>query len=245
MRVAGNTRPRIVQYPGGAEFELRGNVIACHPRIGVPARTVRHLLIDLLLPSILASRGHLVLHASAAAVRNRALAFIGAAGAGKSTLAAALARRGAPTISDDALVLEFRGPQAFAIPTYPGLRLWPGSRVLLDMQEGIRRVRVSHNNRKERWFGPSVPFAGQALPLDAVYVLGRGRRLDVRPIAPVEAVIALVRYSMMLDPTDRVAVGRGFELAARLAEQVPVRRLVVPRRPKSLDDLCVMLAAPD
>jgi hypothetical protein len=128
-----------------------------------------------------------------------------------------------------------------AIPTYPGLRLWPESRALFKAWTAIRRTRVNHNNRKERWFGASVPFSRAAAPLDALYLLARGRRVAVCSVPPVEAMMALVRLSMMLDPTDRVAVGRGFELAARLVEHVPIRRLVVPRRPSALADVCRML----
>jgi hypothetical protein len=243
MRVARDAGGCIVQYPGGAEFHLRDDEITCHPRAGVPARTVRHLLLDLLLPAVMASRGHLVLHASAVAVDGRALGFMGIAGAGKSTVAGALTRHGASTLTDDALVLDVHGPRAMAIPTYPGLRLWPESRALFKTWTAIRRTRVNHNNRKERWSGANVPFARGPAALDALYLLARGRRVDVRPVPPVEAMMALVRFSMMLDPTDRVAVGRGFELAARLVEHVPIRRLVVPRRPSALVDVCHMLIA--
>ena len=243
MRVARQAGGHIVQFPRLVEFHVTARAIVCSPRLGIPARTVRHLLLDQLLPTLLASRGRFVLHASAVAAGGRAVGFVGPAGAGKSTLAAALARLGASTLTDDALVIDVKGRRAVATPTYPGLRLWPESRALLGAWRAIQRARVAHYNTKERWFGASVPFASRQAPLAALYVLARGRRVDLRPLSPQDAVMALVRFSMLLDVTDRAAVRRGFELAARLVEHVPVSRLAFPRGPRALQAACDLVRA--
>ena len=44
---------------------------------------------------------------------------------GKSTLVASFAASGARIITDDALVVEPRGNQWWAVRSYPGVRLWP------------------------------------------------------------------------------------------------------------------------
>ena len=64
---------RIVQFPGFAEFAVTPRDIVCHPRTGVPLATVRHLLLDQLIPALLASRARLVLHASAVDIGARAV----------------------------------------------------------------------------------------------------------------------------------------------------------------------------
>jgi hypothetical protein len=242
MRVARRPGGYVVQFPRLAEFDVTARAIVCSPRVGVPARTVRHLLLDQVLPAILASRGRVVLHASAVAVNGRAIGFIGPAGAGKSTLAAALARRGAPTLTDDALVIDVRKRQVMATPAYPGLRLWPESRALLGAWGTVRRARVAHYNTKERWFGARLPFDARVRPLDALYVLARGRRVGVRPLSPQQAMMALVRFSMLLDATDRAAVRRGFELASAVVERVPVLRITVPRGARALAEACDRLS---
>jgi hypothetical protein len=60
-------------------------------------------------------------------------------------------------------------------------------------------------------------------------------------LSPQQAMMALVRFSMMLDATDRVAVRRGFELASRLVECVPVMRLAMPRGARALEAACELV----
>lgn len=238
MRVARMTRGHLVQFPGYAEFEVSPAAIVCHPRAGVPIATVRHLLLDQLLPAILTSRARLVLHASAVAIRGGAIGFLGTAGVGKSTVAAALVRGGASIVTDDALVLDWNGDGVHAVPSYPGLRLWPDSRRLLGSWRPIRRARVAHYSRKERWSGAGVPFCRSRLPLRALYVVTPGNVCRLVPLSARQSMLALVRHSMMLDATDPKTIKQGFELAARLVDRVPVARLIVPPGAKALSDVC-------
>ena len=243
MRVAATGEGHVVQFPGLAQFVVTPGEIICHPRTGVPLTTVRHLLLDQLLPALLGSQTRLVLHASAVDIGARAVGFLGAAGAGKSTLAAALVRGGASLLTDDALVIDCGAEIPRAVPLYPGLRLWPDSRRLVGAWR-VRRTQVAHYSRKERWAGAAVPFSNRPLPLDALYVVvRRGKRGGIHPMSARQSMMALVRYSMMLDATSRAAVGHGFELASRLVAQIPVRRLVLPAGPRALRDACIALHA--
>jgi hypothetical protein len=239
MRVCREPQDRIVvQMPLGAEFEICQGTVVCRPLRGFPRHSLRHLLLDQVLPALLAGKGFLVLHASAVALKGRALGFLGPPGAGKSTLAAALTRFGAATVADDALVLRVADRQTEAIPTYPGLRLWPGAQALVGRWPSLRRTPVSHQHNKQRWFGAGVAFAETPTPLAALYLLAPGRTPRIEPVAPREALMELVRFSMMFDPTDRAAIARGFELASRVVEAGAVRRLIVPVGRRALADAC-------
>ena len=147
MRVAPTRDGHVIQFPGYAEFAVTPRTIVCAPRRGLPLATLRHLLLDQVLPAIIASPRRLVLHASAVTVDGGAVGFLGRAGAGKSTLAAAMARRGARVVTDDALLIEVGPEGPRAIPSYPGLRLWPEARVLLGSWGGPTQ-RVAHYTRK-------------------------------------------------------------------------------------------------
>ncbi len=66
----------------------------------------QRLLIAQVLPFAAVLRGLEVLHASAVVVDQTAVAFLGPSGAGKTSLALALCRRGADFLADDVLALE-------------------------------------------------------------------------------------------------------------------------------------------
>ena len=238
MRLARTGGTSVIQFPGLGEFEIRGRSIVCHPRSSIPLRTIRHLLLDQVLPATLASDRRLVLHASAVAIDGRAIGFLGPAGAGKSTIAAALVRQGASTLTDDALVIDLVRSNAIAVPTYPGLRLWPGSRAVIGGWPAIRRARVAHYTRKQRWSGPAVPFAARPVRLAALYLVARGKRPCIRALSGRESIMALIRHSMMLDATNASAVKNGFDLAAAVVARVEVGRLVVPRGAGAVAAVC-------
>jgi hypothetical protein len=92
---------------------------------GTNDATLRHLLLDQVLPRVLAHRGHVVLHAASVRIHERIVAIAGTTGAGKSTLAASFLIAGHPLLSDDGLLLDPGPSGTLAQPTYPSLRLWP------------------------------------------------------------------------------------------------------------------------
>ncbi len=91
-----------------------------------PADLVLYLL-GTCFAVILQQRGRVVLHASAVAVRGRAMLFCGQSGAGKSTLAALLERRGHPLLNDDVCNLSQRDDDYFVFPDGRMLKLWAAS----------------------------------------------------------------------------------------------------------------------
>jgi hypothetical protein len=228
MRLSRDGASSIVQFPGLGEFRISGRHVTCHPRTGTPLRTIRHLLLDQVLPATLASDRRMVVHASAVEIDGRAVGFVGPSGAGKSTIAAAMVRRGASALTDDALVIDVVRSRAIAVPTYPGFRLWPASRAVIGNWPEVRRARVSHYSRKQRWSGPAVRFAERPLKLGALYLVRRGKHPRFTPLTGRDSIMALIRFSMLLDATNASAMKNGFHLAAAIVESVKVERLVMP-----------------
>ena len=76
-------------------------------------------LLGPVLGLLLRLRGVTCLHASAVTFDDSAVAFAGCEGAGKSTTAAALARRGHSVISDDIVAITERDGAFFVFPAYP------------------------------------------------------------------------------------------------------------------------------
>jgi hypothetical protein len=242
---------RIGREPGGYVFRFRmfgdfhwsprQRVLTCHIRPRTPMSTVRHLLLDQVLPAISSGEHGSGLHASAVVVGGEAIAFAGKTGLGKSTLAASFAAAGFPALTDDCLIVKDGGQQFVAVPAYSSLRLWNDSADALGRDLG-RRHRVAAYSQKIRLKGSTstIPFCEDPAPLRCVYVLETraGRRgVLIEPLSEREAFIALVRLTFRLDPYDRIHLANEMDRLARLSRVVSVRLLHVPRRLENLSSV--------
>jgi hypothetical protein len=217
-----------------ADFEVStdGASIACQPLPGVPAVTLRHLLLDQVAPLVMSLRGRLVLHASAVSTPRGAVAFAGETGQGKSTLAASLARRGFPVIADDCLLLREDIDCSVVMPSYPGLRLWPDAVAHL-FGEGPECLAVAHYSDKRRlvvaesgtnfdrvplWRLFLFPSTGSADPLG----------IEIERLFGSEALVEIVKRAYVLDVTDRATMARVFETTSKVVARTTVYRLNYP-----------------
>jgi hypothetical protein len=219
----------------------RHRVLTCHIRPATQMTTVRHLLLDQVLPAISSGEDGSGLHASAVVVDGGAVAFAGETGLGKSTLAASFAAAGFPALTDDCLIVKEGGKQFLAVPAYSSLRLWNDSADALGGGLG-RRHRVAAYSQKIRVNGSTskIPFCGDPAPLRCVYLLetlAARREVVIEPLSERDAFIALVRLAFRLDPYDRVHLANEMDRLARLSRLVPVRLLSVPRRLANLSSV--------
>jgi hypothetical protein len=192
---------------------------------------------------VLRLRGVTCLHASAVAFGGFVAAFVGCAGAGKSTTAAALARRGHPVVSDDIVALAEKEGAFAVMPAYPYLCLWPDSvRLLYGSDEALPAFSPSWDKRQLRLAENRLGFEEQPLPLGAVFLLGERSAEATAPFienpAPKEALLALVGDSYATNFLDREMRKSEFELLGRLVNRVPVRRLRPHREASRIDGLC-------
>ena len=222
-------------------FYLRrdGREIVAHPPLPSP-ETMRHLLLDNVLPHALHLAGRDALHATAVLTPRGVIAFVGPSGAGKSTLAARCIAGGLTLVSDDCLVLALDGNGVVATPSYPGLRLLPDAVAWLGMDpSATTRVAEYGTKCRVRSEGAIAQVGGR---LAAVYVLQmpalepQVARVVVEALAKSEGFLELIKGSFRVDVDDRAAAKRQFDLFASVAERVPVRRLRVPRSLDAVDD---------
>ncbi len=242
----------LLRFPRLADFEVlrerRGTFsrIRARPRRALPIETARHLFLDQVWPLVLSGGGRLVIHASAVVLPDgRAVAFAGPAGAGKSSLAAAMISAGCRLVTDDCLLLEPRGGRWRAVPSYPGLRLWPD--MLARFAGGGRGgTGVAHYTSKRRLAG-AMPFARRAAPLAAMYLVRRraaGAKVAVTPLAGAAALMELVPFTYLLDFGAREALARSFAELAALTTAVPILGLDVPHAPRRLGEVTALLMQP-
>ena len=120
----------ILPFPEPTDFEMTadGLTARCAPVPGTPPPLYEHLYLNQVKPLMLSYQGRLVFHASAVVTRSGAIAFLGASGRGKSTLAAAFAAAGGTLLTDDGLLLDETGGAFRVVPGHASIRLRGDSR---------------------------------------------------------------------------------------------------------------------
>jgi hypothetical protein len=185
------------------------------------------------------------LHAAAVSTPQGAVAFVGETGWGKSTLCASFAGAGYSVLSDDGLILgNLEDTRVAVIAGYPGLRLLPESARAFESwstrlgskSTDLRgAANMASYSEKRRVCGDRVSFVTKAVPLAALFVLSPPESafalefVDVNPLAPRDAFMALVKHSFRLDLDDP---GRQREFFSRVGDYVssiPMYRLSYTR----------------
>jgi hypothetical protein len=223
-------------YAGIATFLIRaGNQIVINPAPGVDEGSLRLFLLGNVLGTLAFLRGFLVLHGSAVNVNGRGVAFLGHPGEGKSTMAAAFREKN-PLIADDVLVIRTDEAASLVFPAFPQLKLYSETAAALgfDPEESTPRSPL------EEKITPRVPegFSAEPLPLKRVYLLEKGEVIELIPLGRPEAVVALLRYTYTLRSLKAgINQLQHFRQSARLAREVPFRRLIRPHNLKNLPEI--------
>jgi hypothetical protein len=237
----------LVRFPGLADFEIVAADlrVTCLPTPSVTHETCRHLFLNQILPLVMSRRGHLVFHSSAVEFAGVAIAFVGASGTGKSTLAASFATGGGRFLADDGLVVEQTDKGFRALPSHPSIRLWQDSRDALIESGAETAPAVQHTSKARLLAGPTLAHCPRPRMLLAAYFLGDGsaRRVTIERMSASEALMEWVRNSFLLDPRDGAILARHFDRVAGLANSAACYRLDYPRRYEELPRIRSAIAA--
>jgi len=201
-----------------------GGEVLCAPPQDEPWSWQR-FLVGRILPWAAVLRGVEVFHASGVVLGGRALAFVGATGVGKTSVALHLVLGGAGLLTDDVLAVD---RSAGVLRAHPG--------------PGIISVRPAERDRiaPERWhrLGRELGDSGKTYvavrreaephPLGAMYFLERGAAVAgvqlIDPPNPLRVVGSTFNQSIQAPARLRAQ----FDLCADLAAAVPMYRLGVP-----------------
>lgn len=232
-------------YSDGTEFvvDRRGSRIWATWRAPWTVEDMATYLLGPVLGFVLRQRGVPSLHASGLVVGNRVIGLLGPAGSGKSTVAAAFARRGFPVITDDILAFTEEGDRFWVQPAYPRLRLWPDSvAVLFGSPDRLPPLTPNWDKRYLDLTQPGYRFQSEALPLAAMYLLAEGSPTSHAPHVeiPLAATVLmkLIANTYSNYASDASQLSKEFMLFGRVVERVPVRTIVSQRDFASLSKLC-------
>ncbi len=167
-------------------------------------------------------RGDLAVHASAVVIGGAAWGFVGAGGAGKSTMAAALARAGQAVLTEDVLVLRPEAGVWTAWPAYGQIRLWEDSPALPEaVARALPVLSPVYDKRVLDLTTAGLPRAAVPVPIAGWFALDDapvGAPPRMRPLSAVESLRTLVQHSYMgylLDQGARGSELRGLAAVAR------------------------------
>lgn len=175
--------------------------------------------------------GFTTLHASGVLIGDRALAICGSSGAGKSSLAFALARAGFPVLSDDLLPVTCDQNQCLTWACSNRLRLREARHAVgLGHASVAPELAHSADGRYVATFPiatqtSAIPLGGVALP-----VIVDQPEITVRRLPPTDALIGLLGVGKrMLGTACASWLARDLQTLSSLVSMVPVTQINVPR----------------
>lgn len=230
----------VLRYPGVCDFvgDPRLSRVTAYVHPGADAGLLPVLISGALLAVHLMLHHELVLHASAVRVGDRAVAFVGSSGMGKSTLAAALCDLGCGLVSDDLLRVD-------GGLVYPGgteNRLRESARELAS-DAPADAVHETADGRlalrpRELVDGP-LPLAACVVPRPSKDVTA----VTARRLGAAEALLRLSRYPRVLGWSDAPSMAASFQGLGDLVERVPVYEATIPWGPPFADGVLEGLLA--
>ena len=189
------------------------------------------------LAAMLQQRGVATMHASAVRTDAGAVLFLGASGAGKSSLLAALVKRGYPMMADDVSGLVLDGAVPTVLPAFPCTRLWADAlNHLAWWPRAGQRVRKDLNKH----LAPVDDFHPLPLALRACFVLTLSELDDIEigMVAPSEALLRLGRYTYRKKYLPCLGRAKGhFRILEAVAKRVPVLSVTRPEHSFQLGSL--------
>ncbi len=246
MAIARYNGQYLLRFSGMADFMLDFNhsTIECHPSPGTPVETIRHLLLDQIMPRFMGHQGDLILHASAIILSDgTGLAFLGKSGWGKSTIASSFHQNGARLVTDDGLLLEEKDGYSLGTAAYNGARLWQDSADTV-FPDRYDLTTVSHYSDKKRLILHDQDGSPPEIGVSAIFLLNdpietaSPNRIKIEPVEGADAIMAMIKRSFLLDAGDMESVARQFSSASRIAFTNPaVYSLSYPREYDNLTEL--------
>ena len=226
----------LLRFAEVADFQISSNAkeITCYPAQETTHDTIRHLLLDQVLPRCISYQGNIVLHSSAVEFEGGLILLLGDSGTGKSTLAGNFHQVGLAAVSDDCLCLQEVRGQISAIPSYMGLRLWEDSlEVLFEGERDTRSVAHYSAKRRVQLGEQGNPRLSCGIPVRAVILLASSKQslvsdLSLERLSRREAFIALMKQSFHLTVTDFERLEQHVLALGRVAPRLPSFRLSMP-----------------
>jgi hypothetical protein len=218
---------------------LNGKEIIVQPENKSRENEVRLFLFGNAIGALMHQRGLLPLHGSAVKVDDHAVLLLGASGTGKSTLAAALMKKGYAILTDDVAVVGLNSKGIPVVhPALPGLQLWADVLEKLEMSpDDLHAVRPE---LEKYHLALHNSFYKEPLPISRVYCLETTNlnQLKLEPVKTFDKLPLLTENTFRFQYTEGLGMKSvHFQLCVTLGQHVTIRKLIRPSHPFLLEEL--------
>jgi len=218
-----------------------GKVITVYPREEVDARTLSQLVIGLAMAFVLFQRKTTctIIHGSAFSINSQGVIVAGRKGQGKSTLVAAMLKRGARLIADDMTAIIKSNEEYYLPRGGESIRLWPDAIEKLGMNplqyplvHSLVDKRLCHQTR----------LASLTTPLRGIIVLSDSKdQISLCSIPKVESFLALSAcsyFKQFVHALDTEIIEKSFLEFSEIASRKIILTLKRPKNHQLLDTVC-------
>ena len=231
---------RLVVKGVGRYLVEEGSRISVEPLEGSSPDEVRLFLMGSVMGALLYQRGLFPLHGSAVETKWGAMIFVGAQGAGKSTLAAQFLRRGYRLLSDDVCAVAAHGGALQVLPALAQFRLCADAYQRLDSPREARFHVDKYQIPMNQGYCPDP------VPLKAIHLLadcqeGGPQFQLLRGFERVQRLLENLYRPHFLE--GQQTQGDLMQLAARIAQKATVASVSRRRDPHAIDGLVDFLEA--
>lgn len=233
----------LLRFHGSVDFAVSADLsrVIAHVDPSAEPGIEAVLLTGTLMSFIIMMAGEPLLHASAVEIGGGALAFVGYAGMGKSTMATIMCANGALSITDDVLRLDMTGGDALCHLGANESRLRKGATELSAAFDDAPLHRRTGDERDALRLRASTT---DLLPLRAIVFPQPTRDTDsvvVHRLEGTKALLAMSAFPRILGWEDAATQARQFQHLADLVERVPTFAVLVPWGPPFAPDIAAQV----
>lgn len=219
------------RVPHVAVFAVEnGNTIYVSPEHELHEDQIRLYLLGTCMGAILLQRRILPLHGSAIVINDKAYAFVGYSGHGKSTLASAFIQLGYQLLTDDVVAVTLdHNKIPYVTPAYPQQKLWQESLNTFGMD--AQQYRPLFERETKYAIPVGAHFSTETIPLAGIFELVKCdcSGVQIRPIDKLERLPLLYRHTYRnLLLADSGLMKWHFDITTRLSSSVDIYQLQRP-----------------
>lgn len=198
--------------------------------------TITHLFADHVMPNILTLSGNMIFHSSTVMIGDSAVSFIAPSGAGKSTLATYFGLKKQCIISDDSILVRKIKSSYLAVPSYPGIRLWPSSvEMLFENQHELSDVSQYNEKKVVICNKGLIKTESRPTALKTIYILIPSDSTSVEHLSQSESFSYLVKNLYRFDFKDKKKNKYDFLFLADLINNLELYKLNYSHEAGSLE----------